>query len=180
METLWSTMWTYVSPGDKGGVKDERFVPLGTIISNLPTELLEPGCIVIVQKALGSGSAFPSAAWHLHWHRRSCSPAAAWEAAQAPANTRKAWLCLKGNHTQLEIRCGSKVGGCHGGAALSWALGVVTARVGMEWEPKGAKVGCQRASANPNGKGITLFCQNAGFLNHSSWSKGCCYRWVAQ
>lgn len=82
METLWSTMWKQISPSDKGGAKDERFVPLGTITSNLPTELLEPGCIVIVQKALGSGSAFPSAAWHLHWHRRSCSPAAAWETAQ--------------------------------------------------------------------------------------------------
>lgn len=82
METLWSPTWKQISPSDKGGVKDERFVPLGTVISNLPTELLEPGCIVIVQKALGSGSAFPSAAWHLHWHRCSCSPAAAWEAAQ--------------------------------------------------------------------------------------------------
>ena len=80
-ETLWRTH-VKASPSDKGRVEDERSVPLGTIISNLPTELLEPGYIVIAQKALGSGCAFPSTVWHLHWHRRSCSPAAAWEAAQ--------------------------------------------------------------------------------------------------
>lgn len=40
------------------------------------------GYIVTVQKALGSGCAFPSTAWHLHWQRRSGSPAAAWEATQ--------------------------------------------------------------------------------------------------
>jgi len=40
METLWHTRWKQVSPSDKGGVKGERFVPQGTMISYSPTELL--------------------------------------------------------------------------------------------------------------------------------------------
>lgn len=130
-------LWKQVSPLVKGGVKYKRFVSLETIISNLPTELLEPGYIFRVQKAFGSGCEFPSIMGYLFWHRSLCGTAAAWEAVQEHL-PKEEWQKIRDKVWQKGRRVPQKC------SSEPWGL----------WLPE---PGCQRSSANASSKAASIF-----------------------
>lgn len=128
-------LWKQVSPLVKGGVKYKRFVSLETIISNLPTELLEPGYIFRVQKALGSGCEFLSTICSGTDPCAALLQSGKQEQEHLP---KEEWQKIRDKVWQKGRRVPQKC------SSEPWLL----------WLPE---TGCQRSSANASSKAASIF-----------------------